>query len=68
MSLSKQIFFILLCIFYAAHKNVPLTDDEKGEFKNLVFAYAESIGIDIIRESRKGASKEVALNHILEEA
>lgn len=53
--------------FYAAHKNVALTDDEKGEFKNLVFAYAASIGIDIIRESRKGASKEVALNHILEE-
>ena len=54
--------------FYAAHKNVALTDDEKGEFKNLVFAYAASIGIDIIRESRKGASKEVALNHILEDA
>ncbi len=27
-----------------------------------------SLGIDIIRESRKGASKEVALNHILEDA
>lgn len=54
--------------FYAAHKNIALTDDEKGEFKNLVFAYAASIGIDIIRESRKGASKEVALNHILEDA
>ena len=54
--------------FYAVHKNIALTDDEKGEFKNLVFAYAASIGIDIIRESRKGASKEVALNHILEDA
>ena len=27
-----------------------------------------SLGIDIIRESRKGASKEVALNQILEDA